>query len=118
MNEYDEFVAFMAERSPSGAKTIQPKYVRSKQLETRGKLLRYGRLDGATQSLLDDSRLVDWGRYLKYKAVTVISNIGQQLIQEGAEDLPMQWIEVAQRRILCHQTCEADSLLAETLRRS
>ena len=37
--EHDEFVAFMADRVPTGAKTIQSKYVRSKRLEKRGKSL-------------------------------------------------------------------------------
>ena len=85
----------MADRIPTGAKTIQSKYARSKQLEKRGKLIRYDKMDHTTQSLLNESRLVEWNRYLKYKAVTVISKAeGQRLIKKGAEALPMQWIEV------------------------
>ena len=93
---YDDFVAFMADRIPTGAKTVQTKYARSKQLEKRGKLLRYDNLDDPQKSLLDDSRRVEWSRYLKYNAVTVVSRAeGQRLIsEENAEALPMQWIEV------------------------
>ena len=95
VNEYDELVAFMSGRIPTGARTVQPKYIRSKQLEKRGKLLRYDKLDSKKQSLLDESRLVEWNRYRKYSAVTVISRSeGLQLFKEGAEALPTQWIEV------------------------
>ena len=87
VNDHDDLVAFMAERVPTVAKTIQPKYVRSKHLEKRGKLLRYDKVDKTKQSPLRDLRLVD----LKYAAVTVISDTRcQQLVLEGAEVLPPQ----------------------------
>ena len=68
----DEFVSLMADCIPTGAKTVQSKYVRSKQLEKRGKLLRYDKVDSMTKSLLNESRLVEWNRYKKYNTVTVI----------------------------------------------
>ena len=55
INEYDEFVAFMAERIPTGARPIQSRYVRSKQLEKRRKLLRYDKVDNPTELLLNGS---------------------------------------------------------------
>ena len=95
INEYDEFVAFMSERIPTGARPVQPKYLRNKQLEKRGKLLKYDKVDDPTKLLLNESRLVEWNRYKKYNAVTVISRqTGLQMIKDGAEGLPTQWIEV------------------------
>ena len=50
INEYDEFVAFMSERIPTGARPIQSKYFRNKQLEKRGQLLKYDKVDDSTRS--------------------------------------------------------------------
>ena len=85
----------MADRIPTGARTIQSKYAKTKALEKRAKLLRCDEVNSTQQSLLYESRLREWSRYGKYEAVAVISDARfQQLVQPGAEVLSTQWIEV------------------------
>jgi len=95
ITEYDEYVAFYSERVPSGAKEISTKMQKKQALEKQGKLLKYGKQPIDVQKLLNESRLTEWNRYKKFEAVTVISEKeATQLIEAGAECLPMQWIEL------------------------
>ena len=91
VDTYDDYVAFMADRIPTGARTIKLKYSKTEALEKRGKLLRYDNVNSTHQSLLDGSRLLEWNRYRKYEGVKVISDARfQQLVQLGVEVLPTQ----------------------------
>ena len=92
-NEYEEFVAFMATRIPTGARFLKSRAsaTRSRNLEKRGKILKYNRSSDEARCLLDGSRKVEWDRYKKYNAVTVIPKAkALDLIANGAEELPMQ----------------------------
>ena len=76
----------MSERIPTGARQIRSKSqsnaLRSKLFEKRGKLIRCNKAYSATQALPDESRIVEWGRYKQYKAVTIISHAhGQELVR-------------------------------------
>ena len=62
--------------------------------QARAKTLKYEKLDIAARAGLDDSRKNEWANYKRFEAVRVISRTeGESLIAQGAEVIPMQWIE-------------------------
>ena len=84
ITEYDNFVAFMADRVNLGGKPIQKS--KKQNLEKRGKLLKYHNESETNQALLDRARGEEWNRYMKYNAVTPIpAEEAQRLIDLGAE---------------------------------
>ena len=95
--KFDEYKAFFAERVPR-PEAVKYQRVRQKKenLQKRGKLLTYARLDRAMQSLVDQSRLSEWNNYLKFGATKVIpKSEAEELINKtGCEELPTQWIDV------------------------
>ena len=67
---------------------------RNKKLEKQGKLLVYSKCDEETRALLNISNKAEWGNYLKFNAVRVISaEEAQAYLDQGAEMVPMRWVE-------------------------
>ena len=85
----DPFQAFTA-------RTWLEKKVKDKAAkEKRGKLIRYDKADQKTQRGLDASRKKEWENWKRFNAASVISFAkGQELIKQGHQVLPMQWVEL------------------------
>lgn len=99
MREYEESMAFFAARTPTPSPTawLARKTYRKANLEKRGTLLKYASSSPRTQQLLNGSRVKEWANYMKFRAVKVISHEeAQEFKREGAEEIPMQCIEVQQ----------------------
>ena len=65
-----------------------------KNLERRGKVLRYDKVSAAVQRGLDASRAKEWNKWKQFNAADVISvEEADQYIANGAEQLGTQWVE-------------------------
>ena len=106
LDEFEEYQTFFAERvqrkESKAFLASKGKMHKKKNLEKRGKLLIYQKLDHAHQKLLDESRLKEWNNYLKLGAVKVISKEeAEQIVYSGdSEELPTQWIETDKNEFL------------------
>ena len=88
-------VTVQQQRPGSVPQTKQQKMNKKKSLEKRGKLLIYSKLDQATQQALDESRKSEWDNYVRFEAISKITRQkALQLLNNGVEALPMQWVEV------------------------
>ena len=63
-------------------------------MEKRGKLVRIEKVDPKFADWMRQARKKEWGKFVRFKAVRVISrDKAQALIAQGVECIPMQWID-------------------------
>ena len=80
--------------SPKNAK-------RKKNLEKRGKVLKYAKEDATVRAGLDQTRRVEWTKWKKYSAVQIISaSKADELLAQGAEQIGTQWVETDKNEVL------------------
>ena len=65
------------------------------KMEKRGKIFRIEKVDSKFADGMRQARRKEWGNFVSFKAVRVISREkAQALIAQGVECIPMQWIDI------------------------
>ena len=86
-------VAYNAWRHPGVKKKMN--------LEKKGKLLVYRKVDGKSQQLLDAAREKEWGNWKSLAGSKLVSaKQAEELRARGSEELPSQWIELDKNEAL------------------
>ncbi|CAE7418365.1 GIP [Symbiodinium sp. CCMP2592] len=97
--EYEELRVFLADRWDQPTintwKKRRKNYTGKKQKEKNGKLLVYAKCSPEVQAELDKTREKEWNKWKEFSAAVVIDkNQLEELIREGHQIIPTQWVEV------------------------
>jgi len=97
-NVVAEFRAFFAERyegNPCAFASLQQKIKQKRAKEKKGKLINFQKADSSIQRGLLASRETEWKKWMDFHAgVPVQGKELEALIDEGYQEVPMQWIDV------------------------
>ena len=97
--EYEELRVFFADRWDQPTintwKKRRKNYTGKKQKEKNGKLLVYAKCPPEVQAELDKTREKEWNKWKEFSAAVVIDKKQlEELIREGHQIVPTQWVEV------------------------